>query len=73
MPTFQLSDGQFLYGTVPLRASGTAQFAVVAFDGQSMAAADLFTVTFAAASRAFALGEHDVQPAALGRIDPLHT
>jgi hypothetical protein len=39
------------YGTVPLRASGTAQFAVVAFDGQSMAAADLFTVTFAAASQ----------------------
>jgi Putative Ig domain len=39
------------YGKVPLRASGTAQLAVVAFDGQSMAAADLFTVTFAAASQ----------------------
>jgi Putative Ig domain len=37
------------YGTVPLRASGTVQLAVVAFDGQSMPAADQFTVTLAAA------------------------
>ena len=37
------------YGTGPLGTSGTVQLAVVAFDGRFMQAADLFTVTFAAA------------------------
>jgi hypothetical protein len=40
------------YGTVPLGTSGTVQLAVVAFDGRFMQAADLFTVTFAAAPHA---------------------